>query len=99
VRREVHDFDKHIKHFTSYKYTVFYRLGKEDFAIFIILLAPRLHRTHSRPHGCAAAVDPRVMVTVTLRSLVGVKILDLGWPYGLCDLRVYVKRVGYGIGV
>jgi hypothetical protein len=46
-------------------------------------------RTHSRPHGCAAAVDPRVMKAVTLRYLVGVKILDLGWPYGFGDLKFY----------
>jgi hypothetical protein len=29
------------------------------------------------------------MIAVTLRYLVGVKMLDLGWPYGLRDLKVF----------
>jgi hypothetical protein len=58
LTKEPLDLGKHIKHFTSYKFTILYRLSKEDFAIFGTLLAPRLRRTHILRHGCAAAVGP-----------------------------------------
>jgi hypothetical protein len=89
LRREPLDFDKHVEHFTSYKFTRLYRLSKDDFANLVTLLSPRLRRAHSRPLGCAAAIDPRIMTAVTLRYLAGGKILDLGWPYGLGDSTVY----------
>jgi hypothetical protein len=70
-------------------FTRLYRLSKGDFANLVSEIDPRLSRTHSRPHGCATAVDPRVMTAVTLRYLAGGRILDLGWPYGLGDSTVY----------
>jgi hypothetical protein len=89
LRREPLCFDIHVEHFNSYKFARLYRISKEDFASLVTLFDPRLRRTHSRPDGCAAAVDPRVLTAVTLRYLAGGRILDIGWPYGLVDATVY----------
>jgi hypothetical protein len=45
LRREVLCFDRHVEHFTSYKFTRLYHISKEDFANLVTLIDPHQRRT------------------------------------------------------
>jgi hypothetical protein len=66
-----------------------YRIDKSDFHRLVALLSTDLARTRQRRDNIASAIDPKVMVSVTLRFLAGAKVLPLGWPYGLAQSTVY----------
>jgi hypothetical protein len=65
-------------------------MPKSNFLTLVDKLSPTIAPTHTRPVGSAEIVDPRVMMAITTRFLVGGKPLDLGWPNGIADSTVCI---------